>query len=134
MAAGFLRSDPGDAASSAAWLRQEVLRQVSHGPRGAAPSGGHAALKRLGVDAVAFAGLSALGIRERAALVAASVERLAEADVATIIGEDGARLERFVRRARRRATEVGSSIPVDRSSDEGPIVAGIKAIAARTMT
>jgi hypothetical protein len=83
---------------------------------------------------MALAGLSALGVRERAALVATTVERLDRRDVATIVGLDGGRLERLISHARRRATRAGASIPGDDVGGDGPIAVRIRAIAAQTLT
>lgn len=82
---------------AAAWLRSDVLDRL---PR---PHGGRAAdLEALGVSASVVAGLAALTRTQRAALVAADVERLGARDVATIAGRSGARLERLLVNARRR--------------------------------
>ena len=64
--------------------------------------GGRHALAELGVDGAMFAGLSGLTTRQRAALVADSVERLDRGDVATIVRVDGARLDRLIRLVRAR--------------------------------
>jgi len=85
---------------AAAWLRADLLarsrRRVASQPR---PNGDLAAL---GVDAGVLAGLAALTPRERAALIAADIERLDPRDVATIAGRSGARLDRLLVGARRR--------------------------------
>ena len=85
---------------AAAWLRADLLartrRRVARPP---SPSGDLAAL---GVDAGVLAGLAALSPRERAALVAADVERLDPRDVATVVGRSGTRLDRLLVGARRR--------------------------------
>lgn len=121
---------------AAAWLRQRVVREAGHLRRAqiARPDRRRAALEELGVDDAAFAGLNALDLRERAALVATAVERLDRRDVATIIGLDGTRLERLVRRARRRATSAGSSVHGEHPAGEGPLVTRIRAIARRTLS
>lgn len=121
---------------AAAWLRQRVVREAGRTRRTATARSDRrrAALEELGVDDVAYAGLSALGLRERAALVATAVERLDRRDVATIIGLDGTRLERLVRRARRRATSAGSSVLGEGSDTDGPLVSRIRAIAMRTLS
>ena len=121
---------------AAAWLRQRVVRDAGHLRRTAItrPDRRRAALEELGVDDAAFAGLSAVDLRERAALVATAVERLDRRDVATIIGLDGTRLERLVRRASRRATSAGSSVHGERPAGDGPLVTRIRAIARRTLS
>jgi hypothetical protein len=73
-------------------------------------------------------------MRERAALVATTVERLDRRDVATIVGMHGGRLERLIARARRRATGTGASIPDNELGRDGPIANRIRAIATRAVT
>jgi DNA-directed RNA polymerase specialized sigma24 family protein len=120
---------------AAAWLRQRVVRQAGRRRVGTTrPDGRRAALEELGVDDAAFASLSALNLRERAALVVTTVERLDRRDVATIIGLDGTRLERLVQRARRHATTVGASVHGERPASDGPLVTRIRAIARRTLS
>ena len=85
---------------AAAWLRADLLGRTR---RRAAPLEQSASdLAAIGVDAAVLAGLAALSPRERAALVAADVERLDPRDVATIVGRSGARLDRLLVGARRR--------------------------------
>jgi hypothetical protein len=120
----------------AAWLRQFVLREVSQPIlriAATAPPGGRAGLHTLRVDASAFAALSALSIRERAAIVATTIERLEPRDVATIVGLDGARLERMVREALRRAISAGITERSGRSGPDGPIVRRTREIATRML-
>jgi DNA-directed RNA polymerase specialized sigma24 family protein len=119
---------------AAAWLRRHVLRDIGRHARSSRPPGGRAALEGLGVDAAAFAALSALTVRERAALVANTVERLPAAGLATVLGVGGTRLDKLMSRARRRAVAAAASNPGDRSGDDGPIVTSIRAIAAQTLT
>jgi DNA-directed RNA polymerase specialized sigma24 family protein len=120
---------------AAAWLRQRVLRRARRDLRRAVGGGGHrrAALEELGVDAAAFAALAGLGVVERAALVASTIERLDTGDVATIIGQDGARLDRLMRRSRSAAIESGTRAIGDNIPDGGPIADRVHAIASRAM-
>jgi DNA-directed RNA polymerase specialized sigma24 family protein len=120
---------------AAAWLRQLVVREAGRRPSAMTrPDRRRAALEELGVDDAAFAGLSALNLRERAALVVTTVERLDRRDVATIIGLDGTRLERLLRRARRRATSAGATVHGEQPAGDGPLVARIRDIARRTVS
>jgi DNA-directed RNA polymerase specialized sigma24 family protein len=121
---------------AAAWLRKRVLRNADHFRR---PGGTRVAAERrlalepLGVGPAAFAGLAALSIRERALLVADSVERLDTRDVATILGIDGPRLDRLIRRARL----AYSAAAVDAADDllaDGPTVERVRAVSARALT
>jgi DNA-directed RNA polymerase specialized sigma24 family protein len=121
---------------AAAWLRRRVTRNAERAGRPArrGPAAeGRRALEELGADAAAFAGLSALSTRERAALVADSIERLDRGDVATIVGVDGARLDRLVGRARRRYTETVAAALDDEAAVSGPTAIRIQAIAARAL-
>ena len=70
-------------------------------------------------------------MRERGALVADWVERLDRRDVGTIIGMDGGRLERLVRRARARYMAVMADMP-DALAD-GPTAARIRSAAERVL-
>lgn len=119
---------------TAAWLRRLVLREASqptlHSGAKATP-GGRAALHALRVDASAFAALSALNMRERAAIVSTTIERLPPRDVATIVGLDGARLERLLREGLRRAMSAGAA--ERRPGPDGPIVRRTREIATRVL-
>lgn len=120
---------------AAAWLRRHVVRGARGRLRDSPDTAGRrrAALEKLNVDAVAFASLAALDTRERAAVAAHTVERLDLRDVATIVGIDGARLERMLRRAHAKATEsAGRALDLSPHED-GPITSQIRAIAERTM-
>jgi DNA-directed RNA polymerase specialized sigma24 family protein len=120
---------------AAAWLRRQIVRSAARAARSVTPiDSRQAALEDLMVDPAAFAGLAALNVWERAALVASAVERLDRRDVATILGLHGTRLERRMRRAWRRATSAAAAILDDPSAEDGPIAARIHAIAARTLS
>lgn len=122
---------------AAAWLRRRVTRTAERTRRQTdprTPGEGRLALDELGADAAAFAGLSGLTTRERAALIADSIERLDRGDVATIVGTDGARLDRLIRRVRRRYTEtVVQALDTDAAMN-GPTALRIRAIAERALT
>jgi DNA-directed RNA polymerase specialized sigma24 family protein len=121
---------------AAAWLRRHVVRAARGRLRDSPDTAGRrrAALEELDVDAVAFASLAALDVRERAAVAAHTVERLDLRDVATIVGIDGARLERMLRRAHTKAVESAGRALDLRPHEDGPITSRIRAIAERTMT
>ena len=121
---------------AAAWLRQRALRSARRETRRAASGGAHrrAALEELGVDAAAFAALAGLDVVERAALVASTIERLGAGDVATIVGQDGERLDRLVRRSRSAAIASGTRAIGQDVLDGGPIADRVHAIASRAMT
>lgn len=87
---------------AAAWLRAHVLRAAGR-PRGSGTSRPRpGAMNGLGANAAVAAGLSRLPLRERAALIATSIEQLDERDVAVIVRRDGARLRHLLATARRR--------------------------------
>jgi DNA-directed RNA polymerase specialized sigma24 family protein len=120
---------------AAAWLRRRVARNVERGGRASRrnPADARVALEELGVDAAAFAGLSALSTRDRAALVADSIERLDRGDVATILGVDGARLDRLIRRVRQRYAEIVAGALDDEAALHGRTARQVQAIAARAL-
>jgi DNA-directed RNA polymerase specialized sigma24 family protein len=122
---------------AAAWLRRRVARGAARRGRplrrhDAAPER-RLALEVLGVDGAGFAGLAALTIRERAAIVADSVERFDRGDVATIVGVDGARLDRLIRRTRGRYGAIVAEALDDASATAGPTAARIRAVATRAL-
>lgn len=119
---------------AAAWLRRHVARGASRARRSATPiHERRAALEDLNVDSMAFAGLAALNVWERAALVASAVERLDSRDVATILGLQGARYHRRIRHAWKRAMLASATADDDGRAEDGPIAARIRAIAARLL-
>lgn len=138
LAAGAVRAaELSHPERAAAWLRWRIVRAAGRGGRrtsGPQHDRRRAALEELGVDDAALAGLRALDVRERAALVAGTIERLDRRDVATIVGMDGGRLERLVQRARRRAMGAAAARIEPGAREDGPIAARIQSIAARTMS
>jgi len=122
---------------AAAWLRRRVTRNAARAGRRAraiSAAEGRRALEELGVDVAAFAGLAALTSRERAALVADTIERLERGDVATIVGIDGARLDRLIRHVRGRYAATVADALDEASAANGPLVERIQAIAMRALT
>jgi hypothetical protein len=85
---------------AAAWLRAHVVRGASRSRGTARPR--PAALGGLGAGTAVVAGLSGVGLLERAALIATTVEHLDERDVAVIVRREGARLRHLRASARRR--------------------------------
>jgi DNA-directed RNA polymerase specialized sigma24 family protein len=135
IAAGMARtSELRHPERAAAWLRRRVTRNAERRGRGArGPAEGRVALEELGVDGATFAGLTVLSTRDRAALVADSIERLERGDVATILGVDGARLDRLIRRVRRRYAETVAAALDDEAALNGPTARQVQAIAARAL-
>ncbi len=121
---------------AAAWLRRRVVRAARSQLRDSPATAGRrrAALADLDTDAVAFASLAALDVRERAAVAAYTVERLDRLDVATIVGMDGARLERLLRHAHATAIQSAGRVLDEQPPVDGPITTRIRAIAERAMT
>ena len=137
LAAGAVRAaELSHPERAAAWLRQRIVRAAGRGRRRSGPPHDRrrVALEALGVDDAAMAGLGALDVRERAALVAGTIERLDPRDLATVVGMDGGRLERLVQRARRRAMTAAAPLIDLGAGEDGPIAARIRSIAARTMS
>jgi DNA-directed RNA polymerase specialized sigma24 family protein len=137
IAEGSARSDElNHPERAAAWLRRHVVRAAGSRMRDSPDTAGRrrAALEELDVDAVAFASLAALDVRERAAVAAHTVERLDLRDVATIVSLDGTRLRRMLRRAHAKAVRSAGRALDLRPHEDGPITTRIRASAARTMT
>ena len=89
-------------------------------------------LAELGVDPEVAGALGTLSHLERAALIAASIERLDRRDVGTVVGRDGAALDRLLTQSRRRYAAGHAA----RASDEvlaGPLVDRVRAEAARAL-
>jgi DNA-directed RNA polymerase specialized sigma24 family protein len=123
---------------AAAWLRARLLRTF----RRAGDSGRHtraerrAALLELGVPEPMMAALEGLTVDHRAALVAASIERLALTDVATVLGRDAVATRRILQVARRRylaATTLWSGDLPAAALPGGEIAARIEQAAARAI-
>lgn len=140
LAADALRAAEADLGShrhperAAAWLRAHVLGAAGRRSGRDLPVDRRATLEELGVNGPARAGLTALSTRERAAVIAASIERLEPLDVATIVGRDGGRLESLLRRARTRYLEAAAVVPPDSAFPRGPITQRVRASATRAFT
>lgn len=118
---------------AAAWLRARVSRAA--GKRDAPIDADErlAALGPLGVTAPVLAGLASLDRGERAAIIATWVERLDQRDAATIVGRDGDRLERLLRRARARFLDGHAAAPAGGPVPAGPLADAVRSAAARAM-
>jgi DNA-directed RNA polymerase specialized sigma24 family protein len=122
---------------AAAWLRQRVLRAAQRSGEAArrrTDQEGRHALAELGVDGAMFGGLSGLTTRQRAALIADSVERLDRGDVATIVGFNGARLDRLIRQVRARYAAAVATTLEDKAAVDGPTATRVRAVASRALT
>ena len=120
----------------AAWLRRRVLEAAGHtggANRRRSAQESRIALEGLGVGEAAFAGLSALTTRERAALVADSVERLDRGDVGTVVGINGSRLDMLIRKVRARYAAAVAGALEDEVAGNGPTAARIRAVAAQAL-
>ena len=114
---------------AAGWLRARVVRSsrdVSRSPTRLQP------LAELGVEAAVAGALGSLRHDERAAIIAAAIERLDRRDVATVVGKDSAGLDRLLARARRRYAAAHSARAGGEDS-AGPLVERIRAEAVRSM-
>lgn len=93
-----------------------------------------AILERMDVDDAIIAGLAALSLRERAALVAANIERLGLPDVAVIVGRSDRQLSDLLARARTTYFRAYAATAGEAQPIAGPTVDQVRAIAARAMT
>jgi DNA-directed RNA polymerase specialized sigma24 family protein len=120
---------------AAAWLRSRVIRNLNRHRRGPEPrrSDRLAILHQLDVDEAVMAGLAALGLRERAALVAENIERLGLGDVAVIVGRSEDRLHDLLARARVSYLRAYVAAAGD-TPPAGPTIDRVREIAARAMT
>jgi DNA-directed RNA polymerase specialized sigma24 family protein len=89
---------------AAAWLRARLLRTLRRttDTRRHSRAERRAVLVDLGVPEAMLAALEGLTLDDRAAMIAASVERLAITDVATVLDRDAAATRRILQAARRR--------------------------------
>ena len=118
---------------AAAWLRADVTRRATGRDRHVDANERLAALGSLGVTPAVLAGLASLDREQRAVLIATWVERLDHRDVATIVGRDGDRLERLLRRARSRFLDGHAAAPADLDRPPGPLAEAVRSAAARAM-
>jgi DNA-directed RNA polymerase specialized sigma24 family protein len=126
---------------AAAWLRARVLRTLRRGRRPALrldEKAYRASLRSLGVALPAAHALAQLNIVERAALVAADIERLDPRDVATVVDRSRGAAGRLVMRARAAylhafaPSAVTTNLPRKPALD-GPLGLQVRDIAGRTL-
>lgn len=118
---------------AAAWLRARVVRQAGS-LRVSVATGDRrlATLRQIGAEPAVVAGLVALTVRERAAFIAASIERLDRRDVAAVVDVHGPALDHLLARARHRyAAAHAAAAPSD--DVPGPLVAALEATVARAL-
>jgi DNA-directed RNA polymerase specialized sigma24 family protein len=113
---------------AAAWLRHRVVNRARVDRRAKTDA---RALLDLGVDEAVVTAIAPLDRRERAALIASTVERLDRRDVASIVGRDGAALDRLLRRARERVMRAYAEIATE--PPEGTIASRVQSLARRAM-
>lgn len=118
---------------AAAWLRARVLSRLPRRAREPSPADERVALEPLDVDRAVIDGLAALSVRERAALVAADVERLDHRDVAVLVGRSGRGLERVLTGARMRYMRAHAAAPLADASPDGELVLRVRDIAQRAL-
>ncbi len=121
-----------------AWLRARVVRAARRPHRRGGTSGArfeHSSIEELGVTPRAAVALGRLGSLERAALIALVVERFDRGDVATIVGRNGARLDRLVQGALQKfaARHAMAAPPPGLGDASGPMVEAIRQTAQRAM-
>ncbi|HEY6608910.1 MAG TPA: hypothetical protein VI277_06930 [Candidatus Limnocylindria bacterium] len=116
---------------AAAWLRARLL-QSALALRSADLQPSPAALAGLEAGPAVSAGLGALKTRERAALIASTIEHLDPRDVAAVLGRDGSGLRHLVTKARRTylAAYLGAG---GEPTAAGPIAERLHDVAQRTI-
>jgi hypothetical protein len=126
---------------AAAWLRRRVVEELATSGRGQMPeTERRAVLNGLGISRPTFDGLAAMSRLERAALVAATVERLDPMDVERVLDRSPADARAILERAHGRylaAAAAGlaaetSTLPSDPNAP-GQLAARVEAVASRTM-
>jgi DNA-directed RNA polymerase specialized sigma24 family protein len=123
---------------AAAWLRARLLRVLrrTSDSRRHSRAERRAALLELGMPEAMMAALEGLTLGDRAALVAASVERFAISDVATILGRDAAATRRILQAARQHylaATTLWAGDLPATALPGGEIAARVEQAAARAI-
>lgn len=111
---------------AAAWLRSTALPGLSSARTREPEAARRETLRALGVTDAAFDGMAGMAVRERAAFVAATIERFEPLDVETILRSDAGTARRLVDGARRHylaaaGTAIGrESTPGDAPPDAPP--------------
>lgn len=127
---------------AAAWLRRRVLGRLRAGRRRAALSDDErrAALAPLGVADATFDRLALLSTDERAALVAATIERFQPVDVEMVLGRSPSAARRLILRARRRflfdlreARTFVPGKPASAAAQRGPIGRMVDEVTERSL-
>lgn len=118
---------------AAAWLRSRVTAAAGRRDSRIDAELRLDALEPLGVTTGVLAGLAALDVLERAALIGSGIEQLDDRDVATIVGRSASRLEVLLRRARARFAEGCAATPGGPSRLGGPLTDLVRSAAARAM-
>ena len=119
---------------AAAWLRARVVAAAGRRDSRIDAQVRLDALDTLGVSPAVLAGLAALGVVERAALIGSGIERLDDRDVAAIVGRSGNRFDALLRRARQGFLDGCAAAPDGPSGFGGPLTDLVRAAAARAMT
>lgn len=134
LAAGTMRLDElRHPERAAAWLRARIVRQAGSFRVSAATGDRRlAVLGELGAEPAIVAGLAALTVRERAAFIASSIERLDRRDVATVVDVHGTALDRLLARARHRYATAHAAV-ASHDDGSGPLVAALEATVARAL-
>lgn len=123
---------------AAAWLRARLLQALRHTSESRRHSWAErrTVLLELGMPEAMMAALEGLTLEDRAAVVAASVERFSIIDVATILGRDLLGTRRILQAARRRYLAASTFWMGDLPAEAlpgGEIAARIEQAAARAM-
>lgn len=118
---------------AAAWLRARVTAAAGRRDSRIDAEARLDALEPLGVTTSVLAGLAALDVLERAALIGSEIERLDDRDVATIVGRTGNGFDALLRRARHRYLEGSAAVSNGPPGLDGPRTDLVRDAAARAM-
>lgn len=118
---------------AAAWLRSRIIAAAGRRDSRIDARSRLDALEPLGVTAPVLAGLAAIGVLERAALIGSGIERMDARDVATIVGRTGTRLYVLLRRARRGFLDGCAGAPDGLPGPGGPLDDLVRATAVRAL-
>jgi DNA-directed RNA polymerase specialized sigma24 family protein len=89
----------------------------------------YAALEPMGIGRQAVAGIAALDVRERAALIAVEIERFDPEDTATVLGLASKSVWTLTRRARHRFLAAASAIGATDVETDGILRTKVRTIA-----
>jgi hypothetical protein len=117
---------------AAAWLRSRVVRRLGRRRPSVSP-GTYQQLEPMGLGPGAVAGLAALSLRQRAAIIVVDVEGFDDEDAATAVALRPPGLRSLVRRARVRYLDAASGVDEANGLPDGPVIQRVRAAAERAL-